>query len=48
MIQDIRAGKINTVITRDLSRLGRNYVEAGNYIERVFPFLGCEIYCYHR
>lgn len=39
MIQDIRAGKINTVITRDLSRLGRNYVEAGNYIERVFPFL---------
>ena len=39
MIQDIRAGRINTVITRDLSRLGRNYVEAGNYIERVFPFL---------
>ena len=39
MIQDIRAGKINTVITRDLSRLGRNYVEEGNYIERVFPFL---------
>ena len=39
MMQDIRAGEINTVITRDLSRLGRNYVEAGNYIERVFPFL---------
>lgn len=39
MMQDIRAGKVNTVITRDLSRLGRNYVEAGNYIERVFPFL---------
>ena len=39
MIQDIRVGRINTVITRDLSRLGRNYVEAGNYIERVFPFL---------
>lgn len=39
MMQDIRSGKINTVITRDLSRLGRNYVEAGNYIERVFPFL---------
>ncbi|MBD5087404.1 MAG: recombinase family protein [Clostridiales bacterium] len=39
MMQDIRAGKINTIITRDLSRLGRNYVEAGNYIERVFPFL---------
>ena len=39
MMQDIKSGKINTVITRDLSRLGRNYVEAGNYIERVFPFL---------
>lgn len=39
MMQDIRAGKVNTVITRDLSRLGRNYLEAGNYIERVFPFL---------
>ncbi|MDO5147652.1 MAG: recombinase family protein, partial [Eubacteriales bacterium] len=39
MMQDIRAGRVNTVITRDLSRLGRNYVESGNYIERVFPFL---------
>lgn len=39
MMQDIRKGKINTVITRDLSRLGRNYIESGNYIERVFPFL---------
>ena len=39
MIQDIRAGRINTVITRDLSRLGRNYVEAGNYIECIFPVL---------
>ena len=39
MMQDIRQGKINTVITRDLSRLGRNYIETGNYIERVFPFL---------
>ena len=36
MIQDIRAGRINTVITRDLSRLGRNYVEAGNYIETLW------------
>ncbi len=39
MMQDIRDGKINCVIVKDLSRLGRNYVEAGNYIERVFPFL---------
>lgn len=39
MMQDIRSGVINCVIVKDLSRLGRNYVEAGTYIERVFPFL---------
>lgn len=38
MIQDMRAGRINCIIVKDLSRLGRNYVETGNYIERVFPF----------
>lgn len=38
MMQDIRDGRINCVIVKDLSRLGRNYVETGNYIERVFPF----------
>lgn len=38
MMQDIRDRKINCVIVKDLSRLGRNYVDAGNYIERVFPF----------
>ena len=32
-------GNIDCVIVKDLSRLGRNYVEAGSYIERVFPFL---------
>lgn len=38
MMRDIRDGRINCVIVKDLSRLGRNYVEAGNYVERVFPF----------
>ena len=32
MIADIEAGKIGCVITKDLSRLGRNYIEAGSYI----------------
>lgn len=40
LLQDIRLGKINTVIVKDLSRFGRNYLEAGNYIEKIFPFLG--------
>lgn len=38
MIKDMRNGLLNCIIVKDLSRLGRNYVETGNYIERVFPF----------
>lgn len=37
MISDIEAGKINMVVTKDLSRLGRNYVQSGLYIETYFP-----------
>lgn len=37
MIGDIRAGKVNMVITKDLSRLGRDYIETGEYIEKFFP-----------
>ena len=37
MIKDINSGKINMVITKDLSRLGRDYIETGEYIEKWFP-----------
>ncbi len=37
MISEIEDGKIDTVITKDLSRLGRNYIETGVYIEVYFP-----------
>ena len=40
LMQDVRLGEINCVIVKDLSRFGRNYLEAGNYIEKIFPFLG--------
>ena len=40
MMEDARSGKINCIVVKDLSRLGRNYVETGDYLERVFPFLG--------
>jgi DNA invertase Pin-like site-specific DNA recombinase len=40
MMNDVRDGKINCIIVKDLSRLGRNYLESGEYIEMVFPFLG--------
>ena len=39
MLSDIRAGKVNCVIVKDLSRFGRNYIEAGKYITNIFPFL---------
>ncbi len=37
MINDIEAGKVNMVITKDLSRLGRDYIMTGHYMERYFP-----------
>lgn len=37
MISDIEAGRIGCVITKDLSRLGRNYIESGSYMEVFFP-----------
>lgn len=40
LMQDVRTGEINCVIVKDLSRFGRNYLETGNYIEKIFPFLG--------
>lgn len=38
MMQDMRNGTINCIVVKDLSRLGRNYLEAGNYLEQIFPF----------
>jgi len=41
MMNDLRDGKINCIIVKDLSRLGRNFLESGEYIELVFPFFQC-------
>ena len=40
MLKDVKAGRTNCIIVKDLSRFGRNYKETGNYLERIFPFLG--------
>lgn len=37
LIEDIQDGEVSTLITKDLSRLGRNYLETGTYIEVFFP-----------
>ena len=40
MMQDIEKKNVNCIIVKDLSRFGRNYIETGRYLERIFPFMG--------
>lgn len=40
MMGDVRLHKIDCIIVKDLSRFGRNYIETGNYMEKIFPFMG--------
>ena len=40
LMVDVKSGKINCIVVKDLSRFGRNYIETGNYLEKVFPFMG--------
>lgn len=37
LINDIEKGKVSTIITKDLSRLGRDYLKTGYYLENYFP-----------
>lgn len=39
MMADVRAGKVNCVLVKDLSRFGRDYIEAGRFIQKTFPAL---------
>ena len=43
MMDDIRVGKIDCIVIKDLSRLGRNYIEAGEFIDKICPFLGVRL-----
>lgn len=40
MLNTVRSGKVNCVVVKDLSRFRREYIEAGQYIEKLFPALG--------
>ena len=43
MLGDIKNKKIDVIIIKDLSRLGRNYIETGNFVEVVFPAMGVSV-----
>jgi DNA invertase Pin-like site-specific DNA recombinase len=40
MMEAVKAKEINCIIVKDFSRLGRNFIETGKYIEKIFPFMG--------
>ncbi len=43
MMQDVYRGSIDCIVVKDLSRFGRNHIETGNYIEKIFPLLGVRL-----
>ena len=40
LMDDVRRGKVKCLLVKDLSRFGRDYIECGEYLEKIFPFLG--------
>lgn len=40
MMADVKAGKVNCIVVKDLSRFGRDHLEVGQYIQQIFPLLG--------
>ncbi len=43
MMEDAQKGIIDCILVKDLSRLGRNYIETGRYLERIFPSMGLRL-----
>lgn len=39
LLEDVKAGKVSGIIVKDFSRFGRNHIEVGDYIEKIFPLL---------
>lgn len=43
MVEDAKAGRIKSIVIKDFSRFGRDYLEVGNYLEKILPVLGIRI-----
>lgn len=39
LLEDVKSGRVYGIIVKDFSRFGRNHIEVGNYIEKIFPLL---------
>ena len=42
MLESIRQNQIGCILVKDISRFSRNYIEAGTYLNQVFPFMGVD------
>lgn len=45
MLADAQAGKINCIVCKDASRIGRDYLRTGEYLEKIFPLMGVRVVC---
>ena len=43
MVEDAKRGKIEVILVKDLSRIGRDYIGVGDYLEQIFPILGVRV-----
>lgn len=48
MMEDVKAGRVDCIIVKDLSRFGRDFLETGNFLEKVLPFMGGTVYLRQR
>jgi len=47
MMDDVKRGVVNTILVKDMSRFGRDYIEVGRYTEHILPGLGCRLVALH-
>ena len=45
MLEDAQEGKINCIVCKDASRIGRDYLRTGEYLEKIFPLMGVRVIC---
>ena len=43
MLSDMKSGRVNALVIKDLSRLGRNFIATGEYLEMIFPSMGVRV-----